>query len=197
MEFRSFLAFELNEEIKNIVSGTIREIKPLMPDIRWIRPENIHMTVVFMGDIDYSCIDPIDKAARNICKRYTPFQICLNGIGIFGTRRNPRVIWIGLDGDIREIDNLKNDFNKALKPLGIKQENRPFKPHLTIGRFKKQHRGFLGINRILDKYKNLRTSKYTQKTLTMYKSELRHTGAVYTRIKSWPLGSRQDNKAIP
>ena len=196
MEFRSFLAFELKEEIKETISKITNEIKPLLPDIRWTRPENIHLTVVFMGNIDESYVDVIDRSARNICRGYEPFNIFLNGIGIFGTRRNPRVIWIGLGGDIKKMAALRDDLSKSLKPLGIRQEKRPFKPHLTIGRFKKQPAGPYNFNRILHRYKHLHTSEHTQKILTMYKSELRQRGAVYTKIRSWPLGM-QDKLTEP
>jgi 2'-5' RNA ligase len=191
MEMRSFLAFEMPVKIREIVSRTSKEMKKLPLDVRWIRLDNIHITVVFMGDISEDDLMPIGEVVSKICKQYGPFNVTLTGSGIFGSLRNPRVLWIGLDGDLTKMSYFRNSLQKNLKPFGIKEEKRRFKPHLTLGRFRKGTGSIVDMDELLSEYQNITSPTCTVEELILFRSELKPGGAIYSRLEAWPLtGSR-------
>lgn len=191
MEIRSFLAFEMPEKIKEIVSRTLREMKKLPLDVRWIKADNIHITVVFIGNISEDNLMPIGEAVSKICKRYGPFNVTLTGSGIFGSLRNPRVIWIGLDGDLTRLSYFRNSLQKNLKPFGIKEEKRRYKPHLTLGRFRKGSGYRVNMDELLSEYQNITSPTCTVEELILFRSELGPGGANYSKLEAWQLvGSR-------
>lgn len=187
MGIRSFLAFELPVTIKDIISRASAEMKKLPLHVRWVRVDNIHLTVVFMGNISEDDLGQIGEAVSKVCKRYGPFNISLNGSGIFGSRRNPRVLWIGLDGDLERMSYFRNSLQKHLKPFGIKEEKRRFKPHLTLGRFRKGTESNVDLDDLLSTYQNITSPLCAVEELTLFKSELKPGGAVYSKVEAWPL----------
>jgi 2'-5' RNA ligase len=187
MEIRSFLAFELGEEIIKIISRSSRDLKKHLPDARWIKAGNIHLTVVFLGNVHSNDIAALGKEVKKVCRRHGPFKIFLNGLGMFGSQRSPRVIWIGLDGDIRQMGYFRNALNQHLKPYGVKREKRPFKPHLTLGRFKKGAGSSGSLNQILEEHKTIKSPELMLKELVLFKSDPTPAGAVYTRLDAWPM----------
>lgn len=187
MEIRSFLAFELPDKIAKIVSLVSEDLRRLHPDIRCVNPHNIHLTVLFMGSISGDYAGPIGNEAENICSRSGPYKVSLNGCGIFGGRHNPRVVWIGLYGDIKRMADLRDSLQHSLVPFGIKEEHREFKPHLTLARFRKGFRPGSRLEEFLRKHNALSSPVCNLRELVMFKSDLNPGGAVYTKLNSWPL----------
>jgi 2'-5' RNA ligase len=124
MEIRSFLAFELPEDIKKIVTRVSGEIRKSSLDVRWVRPEFIHLTVVFMGDIQSEQIPSMGEVLSAVCSSYKGFRISLKPLGCFPNSRSPRVIWLGIDGDLERMSRFRDDLQHALSPFGIKEEER-------------------------------------------------------------------------
>ena len=155
MEIRSFLAFELPPEIKSVVSHASREMRRSPLDMRWVKVSNIHLTVVFMGNIHSENLKGIEENVERVCQRYGPFDISLKGVGVFAGRGNPRVLWIGLEGELKRMSHFKGALHKHLSPFGIKVEKRFFRPHLTLGRFPKKGRPGPILDELLLKYKDL------------------------------------------
>jgi len=187
MEIRSFLAFELPVEIKKTVARVSQEIRHSGLDARWVKAENIHLTVIFMGNIRTEDIESINEAVRNVCPGYGSFDIALKGMGCFPSRRRPRVLWLGLDGDMVRMSHFRNDLQKTLRPFGIKEEKRPFRPHLTLGRFRSTRKMGPKLEEILPGYEALETPSESLSELFLFKSDLKPGGAVYTKLESWPL----------
>jgi 2'-5' RNA ligase len=182
MEIRSFLAFRLPGEIQAIVSRVSEDAKRSSMDARWV-----HLTVVFLGSILLENVEPIGEVVTRVCQRHGPFHILLRGVGQFGGRRDPRVLWIGLEGDIERMGHFRDGLLKRLKPFGIKQETRKFRPHLTLGRFGKGPRSGSCLDDFLSRYRDLTSPLCTLGELTLFKSELKPGGAVYSVLKAWPL----------
>jgi 2'-5' RNA ligase len=187
MAIRSFLAFELPVDIKRIITVVSDDGRQLPLNVRWVNVGNIHLTVVFMGDVQEEQIKPIQDIVKDVCQGYGPFGISIKGIGLFGSRRNPRVLWIGLDGAIDRMACFKDDLQKGLRPFGIKDEKRRFKPHLTLGRFRKGARTGTHLDDLLSKYHNLTSPECIIKKFALFKSDLRPEGAVYSKLNGWPL----------
>ena len=191
MEIRSFLAFELPVEMKKTVARVSREIRNSGLDVRWVKVENIHLTVIFMGNIKTKDIASIDKEVRNVCPGYGSFNIFVKGMGCFPNRRRPRVLWLGLDGDVDRMSHFRNDLQESLKSFGIKRENRPFRPHLTMGRFRSTRKKGSKLTEILPAYQALETPIESLSELFLFKSDLKPGGAMYTKLESWPLSDEK------
>ena len=141
MDIRSFLAFELPPDTRETVARISGELRPLPLDVKWVKVDNIHLTVVFMGNMAEGLIKDIGVAVSHVCGRYGPFQLALNGVGFFGGRNRPRVLWAGLRGDVARMSYFRDALLKRLRPFGMTPENRRFNPHLTLGRFRKGRGG--------------------------------------------------------
>ena len=187
MEIRSFLAFELPTEIKRIVSAVSEDSRRVPLNIRWVNVANIHLTVVFMGMVPEEQVGPIGETVENICRAYGPFNVVTKKVGFFGSRRHPKVLWLGLGGDMDGMSDFRDDLQKNLTSFGIKEEKRPFRPHLTLGRFRKGARTGAHLDDLLSKYHDLSSSACILKELVLFKSDLRPGGAVYTKLGAWPL----------
>ncbi len=186
MEIRSFLAFELPDRIGNMVAQVSDELKRHPLDIRWVKAANMHLTVLFMGSVLGENIEKIEEEAAMVCQEYGPFNIRLKSIGTFGGKHNPRVLWIGLDGDMGRLTAFRDTIQKHLAPFGVKEEKRPFKPHLTLGRFRKKPNQS-DLDETLSRWQDLSSQVCDLKELILFKSELKPSGAVHTRLNVWSL----------
>jgi 2'-5' RNA ligase len=191
MKIRSFFAFELPPEIKKIVARVSQGLGQSPLDARWVKVDNIHITVVFMGNIQSDEIPAMGEGAQKLCQNYSPFDVSLNGIGCFPNKRKPRVIWLGLDGDMERMASFRDALQKHLTPFGIKEEKRAFKPHLTLARFRKPRRMDDQENQLLSKYEDLTSPFCPLKELILFKSELKRSGAEYTKLEAWPLSGNK------
>ena len=187
MKIRSFLAFELPLEIKNIVARVSGELRQSTLNARWVKVDNIHLTVVFMGSIETEDIPAIARGVQEVCQTYAPFDISLKGIGCFPNTRSPRVLWLGLDGDLEPLSEFRDALQGHLTGFGIKEEKRKFKPHLTLARFRKPKKMDAKEDQLLSKYEDISSAVCSLKELILFKSDLKPTGAVYTKVESWPL----------
>jgi len=193
MVIRSFLAFEIPEEIKKTVSFIYEGLKASsLEGVRWVKQENIHLTVVFMGNINEKDIDAIGRAVEKTCNKYAPFRIKAKGAGVFSSLRNARVLWIGVEGDIERMTYFRESLQKKLKAFGIKREdNKRFSPHLTVGRFKKGFNQPDKLREVIERFKDVLSPEAVLNELALFKSELRPDGAVYTKLNSWPLRGKK------
>ncbi len=188
MAIRSFLAFELPPEIKEMLRDVSGEMKKLALDLRWVKVDNMHLTVVFLGGINRAQIGEVGLKTEEICCDFAPFNVSLRGTGIFGTPRNPRVLWIGINGDLDRMGRFRDSLQLALEDLGVRQEKRPFRPHLTVGRFRKGSRtASHHLEKLLSRYRDLKSQPWPAKELVLFRSDLNPGGAVYTKMKAWPL----------
>jgi RNA 2',3'-cyclic 3'-phosphodiesterase len=187
MAIRSFLAFELPTQIRETLSAISAEGKAALRDIRWVRVANIHLTVVFMGNVAATQIEPIKEVVAGACDDYAPFRIQVSGIGTFGNRRNLRVLWIGLTGDGGRMSVFRDQLQQGLAPFGIEAERRPYKPHLTLARFQKGASAGRALGALLEKYQDVTSPEVLLEELVLFKSDLEPGGAVYTPMGTWPL----------
>ena len=188
MEIRSFLAFELPPDLRGIISRVAADAGRFPLDVRWVNPANIHLTALFIGNVPEGRIKPMGRIAAGVCRGHRPFSVSPRGMGLFGSRRHPRVLWIGLEADIDRMSQFRDDLQESLSRFGIKRENRPFNAHLTLGRFRRGRGPSRHMDELLSSGEDLTGPAFILKELVLYKSDLRRGGAVYTRLDAWPLG---------
>jgi RNA 2',3'-cyclic 3'-phosphodiesterase len=188
---RSFLAFELPRQIKQELLGIHDGLKRSSLDVRWVKPEGVHLTMVFMGDVKDERIPPIMEGLGKVCAHYGPFPMSLRGIGCFPNSRNPRVLWVGVEGDLGRMSRFRDDLQEALLPFGIRPEKKDFRPHLTLGRFKRAGKRAGELEELLLKHRGLTSPVCSLNELILFRSDLKAGGAVYTKMGSWDLEGNQ------
>ncbi len=187
MGIRSFLAFELPPEIREKIGAVSRELQKTRMPVRWVKVENIHLTMIFLGSVNEDAIDEIKEKVHLVVNRFSTIRTRLNGVGVFPHWRKPRVIWVGLNGEIETLSNLRDQLQSELKVLGLREEKRPFRPHLTIGRFKDRADRDEELKSILDRHHDITSNLHHLNELILFKSDLKPDGPVYTRMATWPL----------
>ncbi len=131
---RAFIAIELPEELRNRLAHEQTRFRAVAPDARWTRPDGIHLTLKFLGEISDEQVAQVKEALEEI-RSFEPFTVRAKGFGFFPDARRPRVFWAGLDA-APELAQLAARVDSAMATLGFAPENRAFSPHLTLGRFK-------------------------------------------------------------
>jgi 2'-5' RNA ligase len=185
---RSFLAIELPATILHRIGEVQRDLKSSKADVRWVSPEHIHLTLKFFGNIEESRIDPIVKAIEEPIRGTSPISITIRGIGAFPGLKNPRVIWMGLSDERKELIPFQNRLEKELEKIGFQSEDRPFHPHLTLGRMR-SNRGKDELVRGMDRYREETFGNFQVERVVLFKSDLTPKGAIYTALREVRLGS--------
>ncbi len=187
MDIRSFLAFELPEFVKEELSGLIRSFNRGVSKVRWVKRENMHLTVLFLGNINEETIPAMAEDISDICERFSPFIVRMKGVGCFPNIRNPKVIWVGIDGEIERMAKFYESLVMNLSKYGIKQENRTYRPHLTLGRIKGNSNIRDRMVGMISKGREITDKEFILQELVLFKSDLRPQGPIYTKLNSWSL----------
>lgn len=186
---RTFIAIELAapilEKLGDLQSRMQRDLPPTL--LRWVRPEGIHLTLVFLGDIQAEQVDPIAEALAEACAGHAPFTVSVTGMGCFPNVRRPRVVWIGVEELSGALVHLQHDIDRALVPLGFRPEARAFSPHLTLGRVKEGGRQALEALGAYVERAKVHIGEMEVKAVHLIRSDLRPSGAVYTELAIVPL----------
>ncbi len=191
MDIRSFLAFEQPDGVKTVIEEVSGTLSRSGLDVRWVKTGNMHLTVVFLGSVPAEALEAMEGALSSTCSEFAPFSVSLKGLGCFPNARNPRVLWVGLQGDTDRMARFRDSLQARLVPFGIRKEKRPFRPHLTLGRFNSFRRGDQELDRYLEQYSGLESPVCSLGELTLFKSDLRRTGSIYTKLKAWPLSGQE------
>jgi len=182
---RSFIAIELPLSIRSALVELQQELKGCNADIRWVKPDNIHLTLKFLGDVTEGRIDEIIEGTREVCGRHCQKGLEVRGLGVFPNRRSPRVLWVDVIGD-GQLSGLQSDIEDAMSRAGFKKEKRGYTPHLTIGRF----RSLKDKDQLFERITKLSNSSLgfmVVKSVALMRSDLSPAGAKYTRIAELPL----------
>jgi 2'-5' RNA ligase len=153
--------------------------------IKWTNPDNIHITLAFLGDTEDLLINTITRMLKEKCERSGKFELIIKGSGVFKSFKDPRVIWTGIEPS-EELVNLNGLIKSCLTDIGIKIEDRPFKPHLTLGRIK-YLKPETSLQQLIDRYKDTELQKVSVNEVVLYESILLHTGPVYKQISKFIL----------
>ena len=192
---RSFIAFELPENIISSIGKLQKQIKCHGLDARWVRPENIHLTLKFLGDITKTDMESAGGTIIETAKGYAPIFLSAKGIGIFPNIKRPRVIWAGIAGQISTLVGLQRELDENLESIGFAKEKRLFKGHLTLGRIKKK----IPLKRLSDaikKFEEFESEIFTADQIILFKSVLKPSGPVYTKLLIANLTVSQKTKSL-
>jgi len=184
---RSFIAIELPEPVRAALSELQNELKKCGADVRWAKPESIHLTLKFLGDVEEKGVDHIVKLIEGTCRKYKAFSLEVAGAGVFPNKRSPRVLWVGINGN-ETFKTLQNEVDEAMVSMGFEKENRKFIPHLTLGRF----RSLKGKDALMEKvesHRDIKLGSADVNKISLMKSDLNPAGARYTTVAEIALKS--------
>ena len=184
-KIRTFIAIELPPDIKaalNRLQTALGAGKDT--SVKWVSPNSIHLTLKFLGNIDPEAIPQITSAMEKSVKNAKPFSLQLSAIGAFPNARSPRVVWVGLKGDTEVLSELQKHLERSLDAVGFPPENKPFSPHLTLGRVRNQIRPNQrrALAELLSAAKLKATPIFQINSIDLMKSELTQKGAIYTKL---------------
>ncbi|MFM8320350.1 MAG: RNA 2',3'-cyclic phosphodiesterase [Chloroflexota bacterium] len=189
---RAFIALDLSLEIYQRLEQVLVDLRarPMADAVRWVPARNIHLTIKFLGDVSLSSLDLLKRMLQTEAARHPAFEISVGELGAFPSLRRPRVVWVGVEAP-PELAALQHGVEVEMARLGYPPEERPFSPHLTLGRVARnagpdeQQRlssmlaackvGFLGAARL--------------QAVHLYRSDLQPGGSVYTKLFSAPLAA--------
>lgn len=183
---RLFVAVELGQQILEALQRYQAELRRLGRGVTWSRPEGIHCTLQFLGEVDPSALPSLEEALAGAC-RGKPFLLTSQGTGVFPGWSGPRVLWAGIGPVAPDLSRLQVSIGQALAPLGFPPEDRPFKPHLTLGRVR-DTRDLGGIpGRLRQDRESIRFGEVLVDRVILFQSTLRPEGAEYKALSTFPL----------
>jgi 2'-5' RNA ligase len=183
-QVRAFLAVPLSPDLQRQIARLQDRLAETLPGVRWVRPDTIHLTLKFFGDLPEESLDRIGEVVLSIGHLSVPFQARLAGVGAFPSPLRPRVIWLGVDGG-PPLAKLQDDLESALEKIGIPRDDRPFTPHLTLGRRRGPTRA---ADRHLEPFKDATCGTLAVDSLVLFESRLDPDGAVHLPRKTVDLG---------
>jgi 2'-5' RNA ligase len=190
-QIRSFVAIELSDQLRTQL-GQVQESlmsKGITDQVRWVKPEGIHLTLKFLGNVPADSVKEISVAVEQASRGIAPFDISLGGLGCFPTTSRPNVLWIGIEGDTVALVELQNSIEANLSRLGYPEEKRGYTPHLTLGRV---HRRVGGADRrrlgdLIQTHSAEPLGGMKVSEISLMKSQLSPSGARYSRLAVAPL----------
>ena len=184
---RAFLAMDPPPEVLRRIAD-IQEVlkKTLRGSISWVRPEGIHLTLKFFGDIAAEDLQPISEVVSGQATGMRPLHLNIKGLGVFPGIRRPRVLWLGVGGEVAQLIALQGVLDQGFETCGIKKEERPFRAHLTLARIKSPQ-GLSGLDKVLEEKEAESAGSFEAKSLILFKSDLTPKGAIYTVLADFPF----------
>jgi len=185
-QIRSFVAIELEDELRTELKRIQESLrgKRIADGVRWVRPEGIHLTLKFLGNVPANRIHEVVPAVADSTEGVEPFSISLAGLGCFPSFARPNVIWVGVGGETGALARLRANIEANLATLGYPPEKREYTPHLTLGRV--DRRTGAADRRRLGALVQTETfashSEMLVREISLMKSELSPAGARYTRL---------------
>jgi RNA 2',3'-cyclic 3'-phosphodiesterase len=187
---RAFVAVPVPEAVLHAIRRAQQEFAQRLrvPEVRWLQPEQIHLTLAFLGRVAVARLEELKAVLAQACRSVGPFSLQAEGCGCFPDPQRPRVIWVGLAGDREILCHLREAVAAATAPFAEHVETRSFQPHLTIARLKPAAPATLrSIGRIIQDAPATVLGEWHVRAVDLMQSELTPGGAVYRRLLSAPL----------
>lgn len=191
MNLRLFVALDPPDPVRRRIGAMQAELRRAAgrhaDEVRWVPPENVHLTLQFLGAVPEERLEALRGAIARTAAHSRPLALEVKGAGGFPSARRPRVLWAGLTGEVPALAVLAADLGRELAPLGFPPEDRPLSPHLTLGRAR-EGRGAPGLGGALAQAGSQDAVLWRADTLVLYRSHLGPSGARYEPLQAFPLG---------
>ncbi len=184
---RSFVAVNFSAALRQHLASLIQQLAQAAPPrtVRWVEAESIHLTLKFLGDVPSANIQKIAEALNESVRRIASFEFTPGSLGCFPDARRPRVVWIGVDQEgASKLMRLQSTVEAALNPLGYPPEDRPFSPHITLGRVRREaapHEA-ARLGQAIAARPASQWGAERVEAVQLMKSDLRSSGPIYTSL---------------
>lgn len=183
---RAFIAIDLDKSLKETLEGVVSRLRHRGGDIRWVKPEGMHLTIKFLGEIGEEAVAKLKSSLGVVASRHKPFRLIFQGTGTFPPGPKARVLWVGVE-DNPALGALQEDLEREMERLGFPGEERGFHPHLTLGRVKASF-NLLPLLQEFRKEANTIFGGTEVSRLTFFQSILKPAGAEYSILGEYQLG---------
>ena len=180
----------MDDDLRRAVAETQERLRAGGADVKWVRPEGMHVTLKFLGEVDEARLPEIEGAVRAAVTDIAPFRLRLEGVGGFPSAIAPRVVWAGVVEGAQELAELARRIETALEPLGFERERREFSGHVTLGRARTP-RGRDGLVAIMREAREQPFGEMEVRRVELMRSDLRPTGPIYTSQREFELSGSQ------
>ncbi len=189
---RTFIALEMNVALQRHLEEVTRQVARALPGVRWLDAVSIHLTLAFLGELNDEQLSEAMNASATAARQVRAFSYRLSRLGIFGSPRQPRIIWMGIEEPSGSLIRLHRLLNQELEQRGFEIDKRPFSPHLTLARVKSPltpaeqqelQRLLTGEQRGIAS-----STDYPAGLIHVMRSELSRSGAHYTSLREYRLG---------
>ena len=186
--WRVFCAIDLSADLKQKLAIHIEQLKK-ETGVKggWTRPENIHLTLKFLGNISVSDVKKLSHAAARAVKSLAPFVLTAEHCGAFPTHGPPRVLWIGITDSSAQLRRLYESLDEECAAAGFPKETRPFHPHLTLARIR--HAANARALAVAHRELSFPPTDFAVNELLVVRSELGRDGSKYTIVSLHPFAS--------
>jgi 2'-5' RNA ligase len=187
---RLFVAVELPPQVSSVLADLVAELKAArIQGLRPVRSEGIHLTLKFLGDAPKERVESIVDAVSRVAQAHKPFKLELGKAGVFPSRSSPRVLWVGVEGEMEQLRALQQQMDEALAAIGFAREGRAFSPHLTVGRIREgtPPADRQRIAEALFSFQIQPELRIEVDSLSLMRSTLHPQGAIYERLAAMPL----------
>ena len=188
---RAFIAFKMPEEVIASLEDLQRALKQQGLKFSWVHPENIHLTLKFLGDISAEEIPAVKRVIQDVSLSQKGFSLEAKGLGVFPTVKKARVLWSGIHGDLKRLGDFQANLDRALADMGIKPEKRSYRGHLTLGRIK-EHVDGRALALAISRFGSFASPSFKAERLILFKSDLKPSGAVYQELFAENLSNADD-----
>ncbi len=185
---RTFIAIELSESVRQRASDLAQRLKESETRVNWVVPENLHITLKFLGEQADDQLVVICRAAVEAAKEVPPFEFCCHGAGAFPNCDRPRTLWIGVREGTDSLTRLHQCLEEKLADYGYPRENRAFHPHLTLGRVRSGGPAVQILGQLVRKAEDYQVGTVRTEELVVFGSLLQRGGPRYAVLARAPLG---------
>ncbi len=187
MTIRSFLAFDIPEEVKKNLANVVRDFQSKERGVKWSNVDNMHVTMKFFGSVEEELLlGEISSRIESVVEACPSTNLTCQGLGVFPNWKYPRVFWAGFAGDTNRVVDLQRHIGVALEGLELPEEKSDFRLHLTLGRVKARLHN-TELSELVEKLGPILFGQVPVKSLILYKSVLTKEGPIYTKLKEFYL----------
>jgi 2'-5' RNA ligase len=183
---RAFVAVTLPTEIRTFLEDLAHRLKRSGADVRWTRPQSIHLTLKFFGEVSRDSIPELSRALESVLETRAACHVTVSGAGVFPSGKRPRVVWAGVKDPANALGEIVSALEDAVAPLGFPPEKRVFRPHLTLGRVK-SGRGSRDLMRAVHHLADYEGPPFWTRHIALYQSILAPSGAEYRPLAEFSL----------
>jgi RNA 2',3'-cyclic 3'-phosphodiesterase len=187
---RLFLAINLSQQVNQDIFDAVHEVQSSHLKLNWLKKENYHLTLKFLGETPSLLIPSVISAVQSILPAHPEFQVEAFGVGAFPRESHARVIWVGIRDLQSRLKKLAEEIDTALVPLGFQKEKKGFRPHLTICRLREPK----NVLPVLNSFRRESFGISLLKEVILYESHLTPTGSFYTPLSRMLLPVRQNSQ---